>query len=395
MRRVVKPFVLQITLFSAALLILIGIGPQQGITGMVVNTPPSGFAAPYDPWTGQALISLSLTNNNATSFTVSAHVGATDHALYKNLYYYTTNGWKPIAIADDWTTGTTTANIQDQLASITEQPGDDLYVAAWICSAQNESWACGCRTSDECGYWYVQSLELPDPCTDADGDGYCDTQDCNDQDNNTHPGATDICGDGIDQDCDGMDRACPQGLFADDFEGDSRSVWDYINPYIEINNDNAYTGTRSLNFQYALGSFQGDEYATASFTPTQDLFYRYYIYFEEDFIQPVNGIDLATISGVTQTARRWQGQVDKAYLRVQGQDSAVVLTDGSWHCVETEVAPTKTSVWVDDALVLSIDTTNTLSGTLKQGGEYYDTLSQTPVQVYVDDVQVDSQRIGC
>jgi MYXO-CTERM domain-containing protein len=54
-------------------------------------------------------------------------------------------------------------------------------------------------------------------CTDNDGDGYCEADDCDDWRATTSPGAPEICGDNEDNDCDGAwdedDTDCP---FADD-----------------------------------------------------------------------------------------------------------------------------------------------------------------------------------
>jgi hypothetical protein len=45
---------------------------------------------------------------------------------------------------------------------------------------------------------------------DDDGDGFTKNQgDCNDADNSVYPGASEICGDDIDQDCNGADLECP------------------------------------------------------------------------------------------------------------------------------------------------------------------------------------------
>ena len=63
------------------------------------------------------------------------------------------------------------------------------------------------------GVWdYVYDADL-DGCVDdldADGDGSLCGDDCNDADATVLPGATDVCGDGVDQDCDGGDTTCPE-----------------------------------------------------------------------------------------------------------------------------------------------------------------------------------------
>ncbi|MDX9787859.1 MAG: MopE-related protein [Desulfobacterales bacterium] len=64
-----------------------------------------------------------------------------------------------------------------------------------------------------------QSLRPPKPDdVDDDGDGFTENQgDCNDADASVHPGAMEICGDGIDQDCNGSDLICPEDI---DNDGD-------------------------------------------------------------------------------------------------------------------------------------------------------------------------------
>jgi hypothetical protein len=60
------------------------------------------------------------------------------------------------------------------------------------------------------------------PCPDADSDSFlsatCGGNDCNDQNPLVHPGAVEVCGDGVDQDCSGGDLAC---------EGDEHAALSY------------------------------------------------------------------------------------------------------------------------------------------------------------------------
>ena len=77
---------------------------------------------------------------------------------------------------------------------------------------------------------YYELLLFGDPQTpmqwncDEDGDGYaatrCGGTDCGDHDANVHPGATEVCADGIDNDCNGFTDAADPACATDDDTGD-------------------------------------------------------------------------------------------------------------------------------------------------------------------------------
>ena len=94
-----------------------------------------------------------------------------------------------------------------------------------IVSSSGETKRKSVRTKNGDGSGY-ECTEAPPVNKDVDGDGYKAAiyggQDCNDTDAFIFPGATEICGDNIDQDCSGADLACAPPVDIDDV----KAAWD-------------------------------------------------------------------------------------------------------------------------------------------------------------------------
>lgn len=76
-------------------------------------------------------------------------------------------------------------------------PGPEPYCGDNSCNTSETCYSCAA----DCGACPVDN--------DLDDDGYDSDVDCDDNNASVNPGAVDICGDGIDQDCSGVDLSCP------------------------------------------------------------------------------------------------------------------------------------------------------------------------------------------
>ena len=94
---------------------------------------------------------------------------------------------------------------------------------------------------------------LPSVDVDNDSDGYTENQgDCNDADTGIHPDAVDLCGDGVDQNCDGSDLACVN-IKAD--AGPDQTV--AVNAEVTLNGYNS-TGSDDDALSYVWKQTEGD-----------------------------------------------------------------------------------------------------------------------------------------
>jgi hypothetical protein len=207
----------------------------------------------------------------------------------------------------------------------------------------------------------VRLVESPNNLDDDDGDGLTPDQgDCADADSSVYPGATEICGDGIDQDCDGVDDVCEIDL-------DEGLVAYY--PF----NGNADDESENGND----GTVYGATLAVDRFGNTES---AYSFDGEDDGIKIFGNV----IQGSIFTTSMWVKTADTAYALISGANSIndneyllyvdhyldsnleiyyhsglgdenryvteIKPSDNTWHMITVTSGPDKTSFYVDGVL---------------------------------------------
>jgi uncharacterized protein (TIGR03382 family) len=113
-------------------------------------------------------------------------------------------------------------NAQNQQICFGDSGGPDLVTVsgqervAGVHSTGSSAWCDTYAQTTRVDAYQAWIANTTASCIDADHDGHCQADDCNDQNPHVHPGAQEICGNLVDDDCDGLtDEGCCQ-----DFDGD-------------------------------------------------------------------------------------------------------------------------------------------------------------------------------
>ena len=148
----------------------------------------------------------------------------------------------------------------DKVCECVDGDGDGYFAISDACPTGNDcddmNPGIHPGATDTCGDGIDQDCLAGDVecvCIDNDGDGYgegptCLGPDCYDDNKSAYPGAAEICGDGIDQDCSGADEICPETCDeASDTDGDGFGSDDGCDPKdCDDTSDAIYPGAEEI-----------------------------------------------------------------------------------------------------------------------------------------------------